>query len=63
MARNAGDVGVKKAGLDVLSLFALSVLVGAFIAVGAIFSTTVSAGGLLIRDAGGSTSLTGSIPT
>jgi len=63
MARKAGDVGVKKAGLDVLSLFALSVLAGAFIAIGAIFASTVSAGGLSLHDAAGTASLTGSIPT
>ena len=63
MARKAADVGVKKAGLDVLSLFALSVLAGAFIAVGAVFATTVSAGGISLHDAGATASLTGSIPT
>ena len=62
MARKAGDVGVKKAGLDFVSLFALSVLAGAFIAVGAIFATTVSSGGLSLHDAGGTTAISGSIP-
>ena len=44
MAARAEDVGVRKAGLDAVSLFALAVLAGAFIALGAIFATTVSAG-------------------
>lgn len=45
MAKRAEDVGVKKAALDGPSLLALAVLAGAFIALGAIFATTVMAGG------------------
>lgn len=44
MATRAEDVGVRNARLDTLSLFALAVLAGAFISLGAIFATTVSAG-------------------
>jgi len=44
MAARAEDVGVGKARLDAISLFALGVLAGAFISLGAIFATTVSAG-------------------
>jgi formate transporter len=44
MAVRAEDVGVRKARLDALSLLALAVLAGAFISLGAIFATTVSAG-------------------
>jgi formate transporter len=44
MARKAEDVGVAKAGLGPLRMFALAVLAGAFIALGAIFSTTATAG-------------------
>jgi formate/nitrite transporter len=44
MAARAEDVGVRKAGLDAPSLFALAVLAGAFISLGAIFATSVSAG-------------------
>ena len=44
MASKAEGVGVKKAGLDALTMFALAVLAGAFIGVGAIFATTVLAG-------------------
>lgn len=44
MALAAEELGVKKAGLDTLSTLALSVLAGAFIALGAVFSTTVTAG-------------------
>ena len=45
MAGKATEIGVRKARLDLVSMFALSVLAGAFIAMGAIFATTVSAGG------------------
>ena len=44
MAAKAEGVGVKKAGLDILTMFALAILAGAFIGVGAIFATTVLAG-------------------
>jgi formate transporter len=44
MAGKAEGVGVKKAGLDMLTMFALAILAGAFIGVGAIFCTTVLAG-------------------
>lgn len=44
MAARAEDVGVRKARLDAVSLFALAVLAGAFISLGAVFATTVSAG-------------------
>ncbi len=44
IARRAEDVGVKKANLDAPSMFALAVLAGAFIGLGAVFSTTVAAG-------------------
>lgn len=45
VARKAASVGVAKAEMEVLNVFVLSVLAGAFIALGAIFSTTVAAGG------------------
>jgi formate transporter len=45
MAARAEETGVRKAATDPLTLLALSVLAGAFIAFGAIFATTVSAGG------------------
>jgi formate/nitrite transporter len=43
-ARRAEEVGVAKAGLGTVETVALSVLAGAFIALGAIFSTTATAG-------------------
>lgn len=45
VARKAVDVGVAKTEMDFLRLFALAVLAGAFIALGALFSTVVTAGG------------------
>jgi formate transporter len=45
MARKAEQVGVTKASLDTATTFALAVLAGAFIAMGAVFATTATAGG------------------
>lgn len=45
MAAKAEDLGVKKAALPVVNMFVLGVLAGAFIGIGAIFATTVAAGG------------------
>ena len=45
MAGKATEAGARKASLDIASMFMLAVLAGAFIAMGAIFATTVSAGG------------------
>ncbi len=44
MARRAEYIGVNKAQMATFSMFALAILAGAFIALGAIFATTVSAG-------------------
>ena len=44
MARKAEQVGVAKAGLGAATTFALAVLAGAFIAVGAAFATNTLAG-------------------
>lgn len=44
IAEKAEEVGVIKANLDFFSLLVLSILAGAFIALGAVFSTTVTAG-------------------
>src|SRR5512136_867167 len=43
MAAKAEGIGVKKSGLDFLTMFVLAILAGAFIGVGAIYSTTVLA--------------------
>ena len=44
MAQRAEDIGARKAGMDGMSLFALAVLAGAFIALGAVFATVSLAG-------------------
>ncbi len=45
MAAKMESVGVKKATMPVLALFALGILAGSFIGLGAIFATTIAAGG------------------
>jgi formate transporter FocA len=45
MAQKAEDAGVAKANLGIWRMFALAVLAGAFIAMGAVFATTVTTGG------------------
>jgi len=44
IAEKAESVGVTKANLDFLTMFGLAILAGAFIAVGAIFMTTITTG-------------------
>ncbi len=44
MATKAAEIGVRKAALGVVPTFVLAILAGAFIALGAAFATTVSAG-------------------
>ena len=44
MAAKAASLGVKKAQMNVISMFVLAVLAGSFIAFGAVFSTTLVAG-------------------
>ena len=58
MAAKAEAIGVKKAHLDPVSMFALAVLAGAFVALGAIFASTVSAGTLATTAADGATAIT-----
>lgn len=62
MAAKAEAIGVKKANLDLVSMFALAVLAGAFIALGAIFASTVSAGAFVVTTADGATA-TVALPT
>jgi formate transporter len=45
MANKAEAIGIKKASLDFLTMFALAILAGAFIGTGAIYATTVWTGG------------------
>ena len=54
--------GVQRASLDPLTLFVLSILGGAFVAFGAVFATTVSAGSVLAVGPDGGTAFSASLP-
>jgi len=62
MALRAEASGVQRASLDPLTLFVLSILGGAFVAFGAIFATTVSAGSVLAVGPDGGTAFSASLP-
>jgi formate transporter len=62
MAKRAEYVGVRKAETPVLTVLALAVLAGAFIAMGAIFSTTIAAGGMAIKTPDGATAFATALP-
>ena len=62
MALRAEDIGLKKAGLDLPSLFLLAILAGAFIAMGGVFSTTVGTGVITVKAPDGTTTATLSLP-
>jgi formate transporter len=62
MAKRAEDVGVRKSEMATLRMFMLAVLAGGFIAMGAIFATTVSAGSIPISDPSGAPVFTGALP-
>jgi formate/nitrite transporter len=51
MAKRAEYIGVRKAESPALTLFALAILAGAFISMGAIFATTIFSGGMTISAA------------
>jgi formate transporter len=62
MAVRAEESGVKRASTDPLTLLVLSVLGGAFIAFGAIFATTVSAGTIAVATADGTAAFSAGLP-
>ena len=62
MAKRAEYIGMRKAEMPVFSVFVLAILAGAFISLGAIFATTVAAGGLSVTSPDGVTNLGGSLP-
>jgi formate transporter len=49
MAKRAEYIGVRKSEMPTMTMFALALLAGAFIALGAIFATTVLAGSISIK--------------
>lgn len=62
MATKAEYLGVRKAEMPFLKMFMLAVLAGAFISLGAIFATTVSAGSIAIAASGGEAAYTAGLP-
>src|SRR6266511_3701049 len=62
MANRAEYLGVRKAEMPFLKMFMLAVLSGAFISLGAIFSTTVSAVGMLITGLNGNVAFNTGLP-
>jgi len=62
MATRAEYLGVRKAEMPFLKMFMLAVLAGAFISLGAIFATTVSAGSMAITTAGGEAAFSTGLP-
>lgn len=62
MAKRAEYIGVRKAETATSILVLLSILAGAFIAMGAIFCTTVLAGGMPIKDAAGAAVFSTGLP-
>lgn len=61
MAQKAETIGVKKANMPAGRLLLLAILAGAFIALGAVFATTVSVGGITVKDAAGTVVSTSSV--
>ncbi len=62
MAAKAEELGVKKAALPLVNMFVLAILAGAFIGIGAIFATTVSAGSMSVKDAAGAAAFSTGLP-
>ena len=62
MAKKAEDIGVKKANMSFIDTFVLAILAGAFIALGAVFATTVSAGSYAIKGADGALAFSTGLP-
>lgn len=62
MASKAEAIGIKKANMPFWNMFVLSILAGAFIGLGAIFATTVSAGSISIKDTAGAAAYATALP-
>ncbi len=62
MATRAEYLGVRKAEMPFLKMFMLAVLAGAFISLGAIFATTVSAGGMALTSLDGTVAFNTGLP-
>jgi len=62
MAARMEDVGVNKSKLNFWTMFTLAILAGAFIGCGAIFATTIGAGGMAISTAEGAKAFATGLP-
>jgi formate/nitrite transporter len=62
MAARAEYLGVRKAEMPFLKMFMLSVLAGAFISLGAIFATTIGAGGMAVTAPDGAVAFNTGLP-
>lgn len=62
MATRAEYLGVRKAEMPAFTMLMLSILAGAFIALGAIFATTVAAGGMSVTDGSGAVAYSTGFP-
>jgi formate transporter len=62
MAARAEELGGKKANMNAVPLFTLAVLAGAFIGIGALFATTVSAGGIAVQNPAGAAVFSTGLP-
>lgn len=62
MATRAEYLGVRKAEMPAINMLMLSILAGAFISLGAIFSTTIAAGGMSVAAADGAVAYTTGLP-
>lgn len=62
MATRAEYLGVRKAEMPFIKMFMLSVLAGAFISLGAIFATTIGAGGMAVTLSDGSIAFNTGLP-
>ncbi len=62
MAARAEYLGVRKAEMPFLKMFMLSILAGAFISLGAIFATTIGAGGMAVTAADGAVAFNTGLP-
>jgi formate transporter len=62
MATRAEYLGVRKAEMPFLTMFTLAILAGAFISLGAIFATTIAAGGMSVAAPDGVVAFTTGLP-
>lgn len=62
MATRAEYIGVRKSEMPALTMFSLALLAGAFISLGAVFATTVSAGGITVNTVDGAAAFSTGLP-